>query len=65
MGAEHLAGVIVLLLAAEFKQDADQLVAKRDHGLFLFQRIVPARREIHVQRTEFRILGDHRQGRPE
>ncbi len=65
MGAEHLAGVIVLLLAAELKQDADEFVADRNHRLFLLQRVFPARREIHVQGAKLRIFGDHRQGRPE
>ena len=35
MGAQHLAGVIVLPLAAQFKQDTYELVANRDDGLLL------------------------------
>ena len=64
MGAEHFAAVIILLFTAYLKQDANELDAKRDHRLFLFQRIVPARREVQVQRAEFRVLGHHRQCRP-
>jgi len=48
MGAEHLASVIVLLLTAQFKQDANELVANRDDGLLFLQRIILTRCEIQV-----------------
>lgn len=50
MGAQKLAGVVVLLFASQFKQDADELVTDSDHRLFLLQRIIPARCEVEVQR---------------